>query len=573
MRFRTLTDDDIFISYAHLDGGTYAAGLADELQKRGFSCFIDRLGTEPGRNLPLSLRRKIRRCAMLVVIGTERAGTRKTIEDEIKEFMKNGRRTAVVPVDFNGSVYHACWYPLIEGIALEAEKSSTALESGNPSPSVVSRIEKQFSYARHKQRLHRATLGTAALLVLVILAAISAGAYARNQLAVATQASNIAAQERAQAVASAQARDQAIAERRLAEIEKKAAIQVRDKALADAAKAGNEARLSRIEEARQARAARTAMATTAVAVADAQQQKLATDTATLESHMAKAEADRQKAIAESRLWANQSEQLLRQHPKELSSSLSRAVNALKRSSTIEADTALRRSLALMPRLQSRERYAGSLLDTALSPNGQYLATLTSDKVFHVYKSGSQTPISEAPCSCEGVALAKNLYRIAVSSDGRQGAVVHGHESFVFDLQTGKRQSVELGTGSRIFKKLALSPDGKYLAVAYQSSGISYDSGALLFEVASGRVVKSFDQETDNIWIRDVVFGPMGDLAIGGLELVPKAPFYAIRTTPRGLRIPLILGDDTDSHPIVRKRDLELLHPTRDECSFGPCRTN
>jgi len=127
MLFTPLVNDDIFISYARVDASTYAAGLADELTKRGFSCFIDRLGVEPGKELPDSLKRKIRSSSMLVIIGTPSARTRKTIEDEIKEFLGTQRRSSIVPIDFDGSIYSARWYKLIEGVAPEPEKNSNAL--------------------------------------------------------------------------------------------------------------------------------------------------------------------------------------------------------------------------------------------------------------------------------------------------------------------------------------------------------------------------------------------------------------------------------------------------------------
>src|SRR5262245_60754571 len=69
MRFRYPFADDIFISYARRDSSTYATGLADELTKLGFSCFIDRLGTEANPELPDSLRHKLRSCSLLVVVG------------------------------------------------------------------------------------------------------------------------------------------------------------------------------------------------------------------------------------------------------------------------------------------------------------------------------------------------------------------------------------------------------------------------------------------------------------------------------------------------------------------------
>jgi WD40 repeat protein len=60
MPFKSLAADDIFISYTRLDASTYAAGLADELTKKGFSCFIDKLGTDPDKDLPDMLLRKLK---------------------------------------------------------------------------------------------------------------------------------------------------------------------------------------------------------------------------------------------------------------------------------------------------------------------------------------------------------------------------------------------------------------------------------------------------------------------------------------------------------------------------------
>jgi hypothetical protein len=188
MALRSLADDDIFISYSRRDASTYAAGLADELTKRGFSCFIDRLGTDPDEALPNSLKRRIRGCAMLIVVCTEWGGTRQAIAEEIDEFLRTGRRSSVIPVDFSGAVYGARWYKLIEGIAPEVEANPHALRDGDPSPSVVSRIEKQFRYTRRNERLRRITLATAAVLVALVLASVVAGVYAAQQIRSANEA-------------------------------------------------------------------------------------------------------------------------------------------------------------------------------------------------------------------------------------------------------------------------------------------------------------------------------------------------------------------------------------------------
>ena len=49
MLFKSLESDDVFVSYSRRDATAYAVNLVDELTKKGFSCFTDRLGTEAGR--------------------------------------------------------------------------------------------------------------------------------------------------------------------------------------------------------------------------------------------------------------------------------------------------------------------------------------------------------------------------------------------------------------------------------------------------------------------------------------------------------------------------------------------
>ena len=86
MRLRLLSADDIFISYSRKDAATYALGLADALTKIGFSCFLDRLGTEAATELPPLLLKKLKGCAMLVVVGTDGAIDSSAMEQEIAEF-------------------------------------------------------------------------------------------------------------------------------------------------------------------------------------------------------------------------------------------------------------------------------------------------------------------------------------------------------------------------------------------------------------------------------------------------------------------------------------------------------
>lgn len=170
--------DDIFISYSRADGAHYATGLADRLTEKNYSCFIDKLGTEPDKDLPKSLRKKISNCSLFVVIGTERGAVSEFVAKEIVEFKKTGR--TIVPIDFGGAVARAHWYSLIPGLAAEPEEDATALKTGNPAPNVISRIEKSFNYTRRNQRMRRILLTTTALF-LVLVTGSAVAAYIANK--------------------------------------------------------------------------------------------------------------------------------------------------------------------------------------------------------------------------------------------------------------------------------------------------------------------------------------------------------------------------------------------------------
>jgi len=83
--------DDIFVSYARLDAVTYAASLCNELVNRQFACKFDQWGSEPGQELPDSLRRAVRRSAMFVLVASPGALLSNNVGKEISEFLKTGR--------------------------------------------------------------------------------------------------------------------------------------------------------------------------------------------------------------------------------------------------------------------------------------------------------------------------------------------------------------------------------------------------------------------------------------------------------------------------------------------------
>jgi Skp family chaperone for outer membrane proteins len=254
MAIRFLPADDIFISYPRQGASTYASGLADELAKRGFSPFIDKFDTKPSPVLTEELRRKIRECKMLVIIGTRRAGSRPIIEQEIREYLETGRRS-IVPIDFNNATHKARWFPLIEGVALEPEPRVKALQDGNPSESVLNRIEKQFTYRRTKERQRRTTTTLAALSLFFTLVSVAAGLYAAAQVAAATRAAAEAEQARGDAVKARGELDTAKAERTAAQLERDNARTEAETARSEAKDARTQADIAKGEAEKQQKAA------------------------------------------------------------------------------------------------------------------------------------------------------------------------------------------------------------------------------------------------------------------------------------------------------------------------------
>lgn len=187
--------DDIFISYSRSDGAHYAAGLADKLTEKKYSCFIDKLGTEPDVDLPKSLKNKVKNCTLFVLVGTKGGAASEFVGKEIAEF-KTTKRT-IVPIDFGGSVGRARWYNLIPGLAAEPEENPDALKSGDPSPNVISRIEKSFNYTRRNQRMLRILLISTGIFLVLLVASVVAAYIARTKMIEVTKMTAVAEEQMA----------------------------------------------------------------------------------------------------------------------------------------------------------------------------------------------------------------------------------------------------------------------------------------------------------------------------------------------------------------------------------------
>jgi hypothetical protein len=198
---RLLLGDDIFISYSRADGAGYAARLASELTRDGLSCRFDQWGSSPGATVPADLLRALGRSGLFVLVATERAGISPQVETEIRDFLNT--RRAIVPIDVDGTIRSARWWPLIEGLAIS---------SPEPLPELLDRIRHTLTFTRRNARLMRLAVAALVILAGLLVLSLFAGRSAVNALARAGESAQQAARESSRASEATAARVRAEAD-------------------------------------------------------------------------------------------------------------------------------------------------------------------------------------------------------------------------------------------------------------------------------------------------------------------------------------------------------------------------
>jgi hypothetical protein len=156
---------DVFISYSRKDGAPYASGLAARLSELNFACVIDQWGmSAPGVAIPKAFRRLLRSCRALIIVGTEAAGTSLNVADEVSEFAKTSG--TIVPIDLDGSISRAVWWPRIVGLPIAVE--AAGISATEPSEGVLARIRNTLTFRRRDQRLRRLAIATASGVALMV---------------------------------------------------------------------------------------------------------------------------------------------------------------------------------------------------------------------------------------------------------------------------------------------------------------------------------------------------------------------------------------------------------------------
>ena len=168
------------------------------------------------------------------------------------------------------------------------------------------------------------------------------------------------------------------------------------------------------------------------------------------------------------------------------------------------------------RWQERTRLLGnsifsSIRSIAISPDGQYMLSGTSDGGLRLWTLGEQAALDRFQIS--GM-----LFGMAVSSDGRR--LLMGDEvgdAILWDVEQGQVIRHLNGDGYPVTPGgVALSPDGRYAAVT--SSDIFGKSGVsslILWDTETGKEIHRFTEHTT--YARSVAFSPDGRSVLSGSQ--------------------------------------------------------
>ncbi len=203
------------------------------------------------------------------------------------------------------------------------------------------------------------------------------------------------------------------------------------------------------------------------------------------------EANDRKEEALARSLASQSEQM-RDITGSLTESVLLAIESLNHKETLEGSTALRRSLALQPRIIAELQHNSSVNAVAFSPDGRKVATASYDNTARLWDVETEKQIQRL--EHDG-----SVYGVAFSPDGKKLATASsGSSARLWDVRTGKQlQRLEHNNS---VNAVAFSPDGQKLATA------SSDSSARLWDVRTGKQLQRLEHDRS---VNAVAFSPDG----------------------------------------------------------------
>ena len=471
--------DDIFISYSRADGAAYAAALAAELSLRDLACQFDQWSARPGRDIPEEILRSIRDSGMLVVIGTAVSGRSEAVRREIEVFLPT--RRLIVPIDLDGTIRQATWWPLLDGLAISAPP-------GKPGSDVLDRIESSITFTRRSQRLQRITSTTMVFVACLLLIAAGAALWARHSASeAASQASRAGLAEKAAKNAEA---TRAGIERRIGVVQKQYESAESKRREAELAFSAEQIKLTKqLDETRR-------------------EQRRA------DQQTAAARENRREALA--RALGTEARIALDDVQSDLETSTLLAIEALKRGPSLEADRVLRRNL----RLLEKPAFSADAQSAAMTPAGELVTGAADGRIRYldpqtgavkkmlpfagknprfafcpharcalVQREGSPAVIVGLPAGAEVQELPRDRYDIVKFSPKGDLLVVDGDDGSLWLLETATGRHVASFS----------TPDHGSVAFAADSSlvAVAAPGGIRIFNTATGAPIDNFNGEESN----------------------------------------------------------------------------
>ncbi|MBR8839701.1 MAG: caspase family protein [Stigonema ocellatum SAG 48.90 = DSM 106950] len=153
------------------------------------------------------------------------------------------------------------------------------------------------------------------------------------------------------------------------------------------------------------------------------------------------------------------------------------------SSVLEADSALRNGLALLP--FSTAHHNAVVNNIVFSPDGEYFATASDDKTAKVWEVSSGKEIIRLPHDDQ-------VTDVAFSPDGKYVATASNDKTARLWETSTAREVVRIFHTNTVIS-ITFSPDGKYLATASYTA--SYDGTAKLWDVNEGKEIAQFPRKS------------------------------------------------------------------------------
>ncbi|MEM7253083.1 MAG: toll/interleukin-1 receptor domain-containing protein [Pseudomonadota bacterium] len=159
---------DFFISYAHADGVAYPRQLADELERLGFSVFLDERVYVAGDDIRAATRRRVRMSKKLVVVVREHVLDSFWVGKEIETSLDAGGDT--IAIDVGGTLANATEdNPIRQQLN---DRIYVSEGSDTPSESVVTQLARSFQSTRQETVRTRFFASAAAIFLCVAIVAV-----------------------------------------------------------------------------------------------------------------------------------------------------------------------------------------------------------------------------------------------------------------------------------------------------------------------------------------------------------------------------------------------------------------